>query len=303
VEGRVRDGRELSRGLALLVVAGASACVVIRPATPRTATVASATVALDHLRDDFVAVSVRGARVTAGWLVDGPPAGAACRAGVAAVALGGDAHGLAAPDGAPLVELTFPRGALFEHLTRPSSLAVELDGTSCAVLPLAGPEPELAYRSSSERLWNAGSMYSGFGPLTGKDDVGWGVLDWDPFRLGPWLGPVRPTAAVGGMVTSRLAGFHGEALLVGYPLVFRHVAIGLGAGYELRPSWARFSDGERFKWLHGPRVELLVMAIHQPLLGFPPPVKMRKFGLAVWASRLDADRFSATILGLGLVRE
>ena len=45
------------------------------------------------------------------------------------------------------------------------------------------------------------------------------------------------------------------------------------------------------------------MALHEQLLGFPPPVEMRKIGLSIWASRLDADRFSATILGIGLVRE
>ena len=291
--------------LALLAsaLATSAGCVVIRPATPRIATVASTTVALDHLRDDSVAVSAVGARVTAAWLVDGPPAGAACGGGVGAVRIGADMHGLAAPDGSALVELGFPRGALFEHLTRPSSLAVQLDGTSCAVLPLAGTDPALAFRPSSARLWNAGSMLSGFGPLSGRGDVGWGVLEWDLLRTGPWTGPVRPTVAVGGTLTSSLAALHGEAVLVGYPLVFRRVALGLGAGYELRPSWSRFDDGGRFKWIHGPRVELLIMALHEPLLGFPPPVKMRKFGLAVWASRLDAAGFSATILGLGLVRE
>jgi hypothetical protein len=39
------------------------------------------------------------------------------------------------------------------------------------------------------------------------------------------------------------------------------------------------------------------------MLGFPPPVRLPKVGLAVLASRLDADRFSATILGIGLVRD
>ena len=92
---------------------------------------------------------------------------------------------------------------------------------------------------------------------------------------------------------------------MGYPLVFRRVALGVGAGYEVRPSWAHhtFADGDGFKWLHGPRVELLVMLVHDPLLGWPPPVKLHKAGFALWVSRLDADGFSATILGLGLVTE
>ena len=89
-----------------------------------------------------------------------------------------------------------------------------------------------------------------------------------------------------------------------YPLVFKSVAIGVGVGYELRPSWSHdFVDGDRFKWVHGPRVELHLVAVQPAMLGFPPPAKLHKIGLAVWASRLDADHFSATILGLGLVRD
>jgi hypothetical protein len=282
-------------------------CQVARPVFPRMATAGSTTVRLDHARDDHVAVTVRGAPVRTGWLVDGPPLTATCKSGVGAIAVGAETHGVAASDGGPLVELQFPRDALFEHFTRPSSLALELqdESASCAVLPLSGTDPALAYRVGSGAIWNAGSMMTVFMPLAGREEIGWGVLDWDPFRMGRWIGPVRPTVAIGFSLSSRVRAFHGAASLVGYPLVFRHLAIGLGAGYEVRPSWRSpaFSDGDGFKWLHGPRVELLVMFVHDPLLGWPPPVKLRKLGFTLWASRLDASDFSATILGLGIARE
>ncbi|HVU52560.1 MAG TPA: hypothetical protein VHL80_17895 [Polyangia bacterium] len=288
-------------------LAAASGCQVARPAFPRTATAGSTTVGLDHARDDSVAVTVRGAPVRAAWLVDGPPAGAACGSGVGAVAVGPETHRVAATDGGPLVELHFPRGALFEHFTRPSSLALQLqdDAASCAVLPLSGADPALAYRIGSGAIWNFGSMMTVFLPLAGRPETGYGVLEWDPFRFGRWLGPVRPTGAVGFALSSRTTALHGAASLVGYPLVFRRVAIGVGAGYEVRPSWGAptFPGGDRFKWVHGPRAELLFMFVHDPLLGWPPPVKMRKLGFTVWASRLDADGFSATLLGLGVARE
>ena len=290
---------------------GVSGCQVARPAFPRTTTAGMTTIGLDHARDDSVAVTVRGAPVREGWLVDGPPARATCGNGVGsvgAVHIGPERHDwVTASDGGPLVELQFPRGELFEHFTRPSSIAIALqdDAASCAVLPLSGTDPALAYRIGSGALWNFGSMMTVFIPLAGKGEIGWGVLDWDPFRFGRWIGPVRPTAAVGFSLSSRLRAFHGAASLVGYPLVFRHFALGVGAGYEVRPSWSTpaFADGDTFKWLHGPRLDLLLMYVHEPLLGWPPPVKMRKLGFSIWASHLDADGFSATLLGLGVVRE
>jgi len=293
--------------VATALALAAASCQVARPVFPHSTTVGSTTVGLDHVRDDSVAVTVRGAPVRTGWLVDGPPSGAACGTGVVAAAAGAETHRVTASDGGPLVELRFPRGALYDHFTRPSSLALELqDGAaSCAVLPLSGADPALAYRTGSGAIWNAGRMMTVFLPLVGREQIGWGVLDWDPVRMGRWIGPVRPTGAVGFSLSSRVNGFHGAASLVGYPLVFRRVALGVGAGYEVRPSWAHhtFADGDGFKWLHGPRVELLVMVVHDPLLGWPPPVKLRKAGFALWASRLDADGFSATILGLGFVTE
>ncbi len=272
---------------------------------PRTVTAGSTTLGIDHLRDDSVTVSVQGAPVRAAWLVDGPPSGAACKSGVGSVAVGAESHGVSPPLGTSLVELRFPAGALFAHLTRQSSLALELGDGSCPVLPLAGTDPALAYRIGSGAIWNAGGMFSALVPLAGPNEIGYGVFEWDPFRVGRWIGPVIPTGAVGFSLTSRVNGLHAAALLMGYPLVFRRLAIGVGAGYELRPSWAPkdFADGEGFKWIHGPRVELHIVVVHEPLLGFPPPVKMRKIGFSVWASRLDADRFSATLLGVGLVRE
>jgi hypothetical protein len=288
----------------------APACQVVQPISPRTVTAGSTTLGLDHLRDDSVAVSVRGAPVRAGWLVDGPPSGAACKSGVGSIAVGAEIHRVSPPAGTSLVELRFPAGALFAHLTRPSSLALELDDGSCPVLPLAGTDPALAYRLGSGAIWNAGAMVSGFVPLAGTNEIrtneiGYGVFEWDPFRVGRWIGPVIPTVAIGFSLTSRVNSLHAAALLMGYPLVFRRLAIGIGAGYEVRPSWApkNFADGDGFKWIHGPRVELHIVAVPEALLGFPPPVKMRKIGVSVWASRLDADRFSATILGVGLVQE
>ena len=283
----------------------AAACQVVRPISPGTVTAGSTTLGLDHLRDDSVAIWVRGAPVHAGWLVDGPPSGAACKSGVGSVAVGAEIHRVSPPVGASLVELRFPAGALFAHLTRPSSLALELADGSCPVLPLAGTNPALAYRIGSGAIWNAGGMVSAFVPLAAPNEIGYGVFEWDPLRVGHWIGPVIPTGAIGFSLGSRVSSLHAAALLMGYPLVFRRLAIGIGAGYEVRPSWAPkdFADGDGFKWIHGPRVELHVVALHEPLLGLPPPVKMRKIGLSVWASRLDADRFSATILGVGLVRE
>jgi hypothetical protein len=297
-------------GLAALgvVLCALSACVVApvvaRPATPRTVTAGATTIGLDHVRGDFVAVSDRGSRVEAGWLADGPAAGATCRVGVPATAVGAEEHGLAAPDGSPLVELRFQSGVLIEHLARPTSLTLQLADATCAVLPLASAEPDLTYRIGSGALWNAGGMFSYFTPLAGRGDVGAGIVEWDPVRIGRWTGPVQPTVAVGAGMTSRLFELHAAGVLMSYPLVFRRLAVGLGAGYEIRPSWAHdFADGARFKWIHGPRLELHLVTTLPTMLGFPAPVKLPKVGLAVWASRLDADRFSATILGIGIVRD
>ena len=302
--GRARSSRLVVGALSVAALA-APACQVVEPIAPRTVTAGSTALGLDHLRDDSVSVSVRGAPVRAGWLVDGPPSGAACKSGVRSVAVGAEVHRVSPPAGTSLVELRFPTGALFAHLTRPSSLALELEDGSCPVLALAGTDPALAFRIGSGAIWNAGGMVSAFVPLAGQREIGYGVFEWDPFRVGRWIGPVIPTGAIGFSLSSRVNALHAGALVMSYPLVFRRLAIGIGAGYEVRPSWAArdFADGDDFKWLHGPRVELHFMAVHEPLLGFPPPVKMRKLGLSLWASHLDADRFSATILGVGVVRE
>jgi hypothetical protein len=224
--------------LVVLVPAAALAagCQVARPVSPRLATAGTTTLGLDHVRDDSVAVTVRGAPVRGAWLVDGPPVAAACKRGVGAVAIGAEKHGVASSDGAPLVELHFPRGELFQHFTRPSSVALELDDASCGVLPLSGTDPALAYRVGSGAIWNFGALISAYAPLGAKDDLGWGLIEWDPFRMGRWLGPLRPTASVGFSLSTKVNALHGAAMLIGYPLVFRRVAIGVGAGYEIRPS-------------------------------------------------------------------
>ena len=302
----------MERGRLAIVLSIGAACgctpMVARPVFPRGETAGPMSIRLDHLRKDRVAIAVKGSeRVSGAWLHAGAVASATCGAGVAATAIGPEQHGLEPQSGDEiLVEMQFPGAAMTDFLAQESTLSVEVasDPPACLRVPLAGSDPKLTYQlGSGGGPWNAGMNGGAFVPLSGKNDVGWGVFEWNPFRISRWTGPVRPTVDVGLAFVTRMFSLHTGAMLMAFPLVFRHAAVGVGAGYEVRPSWLHDSvDGDRFKWVHGPRVELDLVYINPPLLGFPPHEKLQKLGIGVWAARLDADHFAATVLGLSLVR-
>jgi len=299
-------------GARLSVVAATTAlaagCVVARPVTPRVAASPTTSVRLDHFRRDTVAVAVKGgAPVGGAWLAKGETA--TCGAGDAATKIGPEQHGVENNDPSErLVELEFANMVVHNHFTTPSTLAIALatQPPTCLTLPLSGLDPSLAWHiGGAGGPINGGMRLGTFLPLTGRDDGGHGAgIEWDLVTIGKWVGPVRPTLGVGFAGTSRMGSIHTAGTLVAYPWVFGRLGLGVAAGYELLPSWGHdFADGDSFKWVHGPRVEVHVVAIGERLLGLPPPERLWQYGLSLWLSRLDADHFGTTVLGISLLKD
>ena len=284
-------------------VAGCSA-LVARPVPPRQAVAGDTTVRIDHFKHDRLALSVRGpARVTAvGVEPAGPAPAAACVSPAgAALELGAEVHGVRAAPGETLVEARFPRQPFTQALAEPSTVAVQLGGTApaCVRLTLSSlsPDHRWSFPPYQHHLQLGGAMT--FYAARDEGHRWGGGLEWELWHVGRWLGPVRATFALRGRVGSDAVAVPLGALVLGYPLVGEHVALGLAAGYDLAPAWSRFEDGDRFKWTHGPRAELRLAYLGPQLLGLPPVYQTGGAALVLWLSRTDADHYQAEQLGLG----
>ena len=284
-----------------------SACAVVaRPEPPRVATSARGTeVRLDHFRRDQIAVATRGPEPVAGaWLVPGHPATPACGAGVAALQLGPENHDVPRAPGETLTEARFKDGMVVGELARPSTLAVQLAGdpAPCLDLVLSDPSPSYRWRiSTGDGPINVGRGLHVFVGVPAHGSTTVGPLEWDLVRIGKWLGPVRPSIELG-VVIANVFAFRSATMLLGYPLVVGRFALGVAAGYELRPSWSYdFGRGDHFKWLYGPRAELHLARTGPTLLGFPPAHKLETYALVLWAARSTGGGYAANLFGLGFV--
>jgi len=290
--------------IALGVVAGCSSFVA-RPVPSREAISGPDTVRIDHFKHDRVALAVRGPHaVTAVGVAPAaqapvatcvPPAGAALQ-------VGAEVHGVTPASGETLVEARFPREPLTQALAEPSVMRVQLASTplTCLELTLSSREPGYQWRfppyDHHLELGNAMTLYA-----ARIDGRRWsGGAEWELMHLGRWLGPVRPTLAMRVRAGGDALAVPVGALLLVHPLVGDHLALGLAAGYDLAPAWSRgFTDGDRFKWAHGPRAELRLAFLGRQLLGLPPVHQTSSAAVVVWIARADADHYTAEQLGLG----
>lgn len=296
------------------VISGVGACTAptFRPLHPRRAEADGRQVEIAgaDLRRFVVEIDVRGGtapvRLEGAWVwtvgaVDGAPCARrfAARSVAPAPAAG--------PDRA--FDARFDR-ALLDLLEGPSSLEVRVasgEGNArCLSLPLSGPDPELAWTLDP---WGENRPF-----------VGHAVTLWFPvntsrysgganlvlLRLGRWWGPVRFGAGAGLGLTccghdDPNAAF-AIPVAVGaevFPLVAGRVALGLGASYQVRPSWF-FNDSSRgFELVHGPVGSVELAYLPHPLRGFLEGPRSGTIGLSFSVGRWLPDG-GATVLGASL---
>jgi hypothetical protein len=301
----------------LLVAGVTAACTAptFRPVSPRRAEAAGQAVVeivRADLRRFIVEVEVRGnaapPRIEAAWVTPvgtGTPEGSPCARRLAALSVEA-----AAPSGpGPTFAVRFDR-RLLDALDGRSNLELRVVGADgdgrCVSLPLSGPDPDLRW---SLEPWHENR------PFVGHSITLWfpvaapryeGGVDLTLLRIGRWWGPARLGASAGVGLTCCAHDDPNAAFAIPlaagaevFPVVLGRVALGLGASYELRPSWFTKDSSRGFDLVHGPVGSVQIAYLPRPLRGFLEGPRSGTIGLSFSVGRWLPDG-GATVLGASL---
>ena len=174
----------------------------------------------------------------------------------------------------------------------------------CLSIPISSDAPALRWTLEP---WGENPLFFGMGlkfwfPV-GSPSYTTFAADWIPLRLGRWWGPVRLGAEIGlGFAWGSSANPHGAFVIPGaisaeaFPLVGRHLALGLVVGYDLRPT---FFHNTGFELIHGPSAGVELVNLPVALPGFLTGPRAGTVGLTATVARwLPAG--GATVIGVAL---
>jgi hypothetical protein len=310
MRGSLSSALVLAAGLGW--VSAACTAPTFRPLSPRRAESGGQVVEIARadLRRFVIDVDVRGdagaPRVDGAWVgVVGAADGAPCARRLAALSV--EAGAGAGAD--RTFALRFDR-ALLDALDGRSDLEVRVaggqGGARCVSLPLSGPGLDLRWALDP---WGENRPYVGHS-ITLWFPVGSpryeGGIDLTLVRVGRWWGPARLSAAAGLGLSCCAHDDPDAAFAIPvtaaaevFPVVAGPVALGLGAAYEVRPSWFSNDGGRGFDLVHGPVGSVEVAYVPHQLRGFLEGPRAGTVGLAFSVGRWLPDG-GATVLGASL---
>ena len=282
-----------------LLVAGCARYVPLAP-SPVAAENAVATIDEVDLRKLSIDVTLDtpGKQVTGAHLVTGTDMD--CNAGLASR---NDVR--RSVRGATRLTVEFARGDAWPLLQSGATLALALRdafGDTCLRLPVNEAGGPTLYRiaSGGDPFWSGESLRV-WVPLESKITPGAQLS----FRGGKWFGPLRAGVEAGfGNSFCIRCGTHDimtaplAAGLEAFVLRFGRGALGLRADYELRPTWRRFEDNERLKWLQGIRGGVEISTNGLGLPSFPDGPQAAHLGLSVEFAHWAAPGFDVNVVGL-----
>jgi hypothetical protein len=282
----------VSGAIGALLFASALSCATpaFRPAEPRRVEAGGERVELvrTDLRAQTVYLDLEGASpavVEGAWIADlATKDGAACARRLAAKKI---ERGTSATEGKE-VALKFDR-ALVDVLEHPTNLELRLSSNGapaeCVALPFSGTDERWIYEPWGNNPLFAGRDITFWFPLgSGRYSSG---IDFILLRFGRWWGPVKLGVGAGFSFTCCDQNdktefvLPTEALIEGFPIQHGRLAVGLGASYEVRPTWA--SGGVEL--IHGPVGSVELAYAPRRFLGFIEGPKAGTFGLAVSLGR------------------
>jgi hypothetical protein len=140
---------------------------------------------------------------------------------------------------------------------------------------VSGPAPEMSWVLQP---WGRDR------PFSGRSISVWFPVSSDRYlagteltllRIGRWWGPARISAEAGlGYTCCRRDDKNAMFVLPtalgveAFPIASRRFALGVGASYELRPSWFLNDNARGFDLIHGPAASIELAYVPPPLVGF-----------------------------------